>query len=122
MLINIEGTLKTRTKEVAVQTKNGAKMKCTFTLETNEEYAQRLQIELFGDRVKLLDGLHSEDYVKVQADLRGRDWTGKDGVSRNFLSLSALKIEKVDLGAQVPEEPEPDFGGVKTDEPEDLPF
>jgi hypothetical protein len=122
MLINIEGTLKTRTKDVAVQTKNGAKMKCTFTLETNEEYPQRLQIELFGERTKLLDGLHSEDYVKVQADLRGRDWTGKDGATRNFLSLAALKIEKVDLGAQQKEEvDESDFGAI-TEKPEDLPF
>jgi hypothetical protein len=115
-----EGTLKTASKVETINTKNGPKQKRRFILETNDEYPQTLEFELFGDKVKLLEGLHSEDYVKVKFDIRGRVWIAPDGNKRVIMSLSPWYIEKVDLSAQQ-EEDEPDFGAI-TEKPEDLPF
>ena len=55
------------------------------------------------DKTGLLDNFAPGDQVAVTAYVSGREWTGKDGVSKHFLSLKGDRIEKV--GAAAPAAP-----------------
>lgn len=125
MEYTIEGTLKTASKPETIKTKNGDKQKRTFVIETNEEYKQVLQFELFGDKANAITGMRAGDYVKIKFEIRGREWT-KPGTQKTIYitSLSARSVEKIDLEGgnedtvEVPDE----VTGINTDDLDDLPF
>src|SRR5262245_41565021 len=55
----------------------------------------QIPIEFTQDRVGLLDSFAPGDQVTVTAFVNGREWTGRDGVLKHFLSLSGNRIERV---------------------------
>jgi hypothetical protein len=118
-----EGTLRGASAIEKINTQRGERSKRKFTITTNEEYSQVYEFELFGQKVELLNGLHSGDYVKVKFDIRGRDWTTKDGRKMVIMRLSVLDMAKVVLDGDK-DEPvvEDDFSTDKVEETEDLPF
>lgn len=125
MEYTIEGTLKTASKPETIKTKNGDKQKRTFVIETNEEYKQLLQFELFGDKAGAITGMRAGDFVKIKFEIRGREWTKPETQkTMYFTSLSARSVEKVDLeggdeeAVDVPDE----VVSINTDELEELPF
>ena len=54
-----------------------------------------IPIEFTQDRAGLLDGFAPGEQVTVTAFINGREWTGRDGVLKHFLSLSGNRIERV---------------------------
>jgi single-stranded DNA-binding protein len=52
-------------------------------------------IEFTQDRAAMLDGFAPGEQVTVTAFVNGREWTGRDGVLKHFLSLSGNRIERV---------------------------
>lgn len=54
-----------------------------------------IPIEFTQDRTSLLDGFAPGEQVTVTAFINGREWTGRDGVLKHFLSLSGNRIERV---------------------------
>lgn len=120
MEYKIEGELQTASKPETIKTKNGEKQKRYFILKTNEEYPQVLQFELFGDKLKLIEGFHTGDNVMVTFSLRGRVWEKPEtGKKVYIMSLSVRDIEAV---GGVPQEDEPDMPETSDQEYEDLPF
>lgn len=124
MEYSVEGTLQNAKPIEKILTKNGEKEKRKFTLKTNEQFPQLLELELFGDKVKLLSAHHTDDFVRIRFDLRGRECVCKDGTKRVFHSLSVISIDKVDLNAEndAVEVPDDDFSQDMAQVAEELPF
>ncbi|MFT3883995.1 MAG: DUF3127 domain-containing protein [Flavobacteriales bacterium] len=60
-----------------------------------------MPVEFTQDRTGLLDPFQPGEEVTVTAFVNGREWTGRDGVTKYFLSLSGNRIERV--GAAAPQ-------------------
>jgi hypothetical protein len=61
-----------------------------------------IPIEFTQDRASMLDGFAPGEQVTVTAFVNGREWTGRDGVLKHFLSLSGNRIERVGAPAAQP--------------------
>jgi hypothetical protein len=78
-------------------------------------YTQHVTIELTKEKCAELDNYKPGDQVTVYFNLRGRLYTGKDGIERAFTNLAAWKLTKGAQGANA--------GTVdKRDAFEDVPF
>jgi hypothetical protein len=66
------------------------------TIDADSRFPQHITLQLTKDKTSLPDtlGLNLGDEVKVQYNLRGREWNGPQGV-RYFNTLEAWRIEKV---------------------------
>lgn len=67
--------------------------------EPSGQRPQHIPIEFTQDRCGMLDGFNPGDEVTVTAFVKGREWTGKDGVTKFFLSLGGNRIERAGAGA-----------------------
>ncbi|HEY0976698.1 MAG TPA: DUF3127 domain-containing protein [Flavobacteriales bacterium] len=62
--------------------------------EPSGQRPQHIPVEFTQDRTGLLDTFNPGDEVTVTAFVNGREWTGRDGVTKYFLSLSGNRIER----------------------------
>jgi hypothetical protein len=62
-------------------------------IQTGGKYPQTVELEAFGDRANDTSILSIGDQVEFTFDLKGRKWTGKDGIEKCFTTLSILKVE-----------------------------
>ena len=71
--MNISGKIKLigETKEYG---SNGFR-KREIVITTQEQYPQNILIEFIQDRTSLLDSFQADDFVKIDINLRGREWT-----------------------------------------------
>lgn len=67
-----------------------------FVLSTDlsTPYPQHISFQVTQDKCSLLDQFNPGDEIKVQFNLRGREWNGPQGV-KYFNTLEAWRIEKV---------------------------
>jgi hypothetical protein len=92
-MFNITGILKVKSAEQQVSEKF---RKREFVLTDNSsQYPQHISFQLTQDKCSLLDAYNIGDEVKVYFNLRGREWTDKQGVTKYFNSLEAWKLEGV---------------------------
>lgn len=68
--------------------------------EPSGQRPQHIPVEFTQDRCSMLDGFNNGDEVTVTAFVNGREWTGRDGVTKFFLSLGGSRIER--SGAAAP--------------------
>jgi single-strand DNA-binding protein len=66
--------------------------------EPSGQRPQHIPIEFTQDRTGMLDSYKPGDEVTVTCYVNGREWTGKDGVTKYFLSLSGNRIERTGSG------------------------
>lgn len=95
-------------------------------IQTAGKYPQTIELEAFGDRANDTSILSIGDQVDLTFDLKGRKWTGKDGIEKCFTTLSILKVEakgKVSYKEQATaiKETNKKFATTANDE-SDLPF
>ncbi len=66
-----------------------------FVLSTdlNTPYPQHVSFQVTQDKCTLLDNYNVGDELKVQFNLRGREWNGPQGI-KYFNTLEAWRIEK----------------------------
>ena len=90
--VTITGTVKVvgKTQEVSPSFR---KRELVIT-EPSGQRPQHIPIEFTQDRTGLLDPYKPGDEVSVTCYVNGREWTGKDGVTKYFLSLSGNRIER----------------------------
>lgn len=69
--------------------------------ESGGQYPQMIPVEFVQDKTNMLDGYAPGDEVTVTCYVNGREWTGRDGVTKYFLSLKGDRIEK--LGGAAPQ-------------------
>ncbi|RKD20202.1 hypothetical protein BCY91_00830 [Pelobium manganitolerans] len=66
----------------------------------NPQYPEFVKFEATQDRVALLDGLSVGQDVEIFFNLRGREWTNKQGEKQYFNTLQLWKVNV--LGAAEP--------------------
>jgi hypothetical protein len=65
-----------------------------LTTEANTPYPQHLSFQVTQDKCNILDQYNDGEEIKVQFNLRGREWNGPQGV-KYFNTLEAWRIEKM---------------------------
>lgn len=124
--VSINGTVKMVGKTQQVSEKF-SKRELVVT-ESGGQYPQHIPVEFVQDKTSLLDQFAPGDEVTVSCYVNGREWTGKDGVTKHFLSLKGDRIEK--MGAAAPSRsaghsapPPPSLADMPpADGEDDLPF
>jgi hypothetical protein len=100
-----------------------------FVLSTdlNTPYPQHISFQVTQDKCSILDQFNEGDEIKVQFNLRGREWNGPQGI-KFFNTLEAWRIEKVGAGQAAAQKPNmaentsaPVFNSSVADN-DDLPF
>lgn len=127
--MEVTGTLKAKFDTQKVSDRF-SKREFVLTTEASTPYPQQVSFQLTQDKCNLLDQYSVGDEMKVQFNLRGREWNGPQGI-KYFNTLEAWRIEKVSAGApaqntqasnsNVESNPSPVFTSNINDN-DDLPF
>lgn len=103
------------------------KRECVVT--TEEQYPQMIMVEFIQDKCDLLDSFKVGDDVKININLRGREWINPEGVAKYFNAIQGWRIEKTqgEAGGSTPAPVEKieNFEAAETttsEEADDLPF
>ncbi|HLG04051.1 MAG TPA: DUF3127 domain-containing protein [Bacteroidia bacterium] len=94
----IKGILKIKSEEQIV-TEKFRKREFVITDNTSQ-YPQHITLQLTQDRCNLIDKFNVGDEIRVQYNLRGREWTSKEGVVKYFNTIEAWKIDSANAPAQ----------------------
>ena len=75
---------------------------------TDEQYPQHISVQFVQDKCDLLNNYQAGDNVKIDINLRGREWTNAQGETVYFNTLQGWRIGKVqseNTGTQTPPVP-----------------
>lgn len=67
--------------------------KRTIWLDLEGDYPQTIEFQAAQDKCDLLNGLEVGQEVTIHFNLRGREWTNKEGVVKVFNTLDLWKVE-----------------------------
>ena len=95
--VTISGTIKVVGKTQQISEKF-SKRELVIT-EQGGQFPAYIPIEFKQDKTGLLDGFNPGEEVSVACFVNGREWTGKDGVTKYFLSLSGNRIDRTGAAA-----------------------
>ena len=99
-----------------------------LVVTTEEQYPQDLLVEFIQDKCDILNYYNVGDSVKVDINLRGREWQSPQGEIKYFNSIQGWRIEKLSLesNSNIPPVPPAEAfepaDDVNDNEPDDLPF
>jgi len=99
-----------------------------MVLTTDEQYPQMLMVEFTQDKCDLLNNYNVGEDVKININLRGREWINPEGEAKYFNSIQGWRIEKLqaDTPAEMPAIEAVDAfeaaDNISDEEPDDLPF
>lgn len=91
--MEFNGSIK-RIGQTIVVSDKFSKREFTVVDKPESEYPQIVQFELHKDKCDTIDSFKVGDAVRVSFNLRGRDWTDKEGVVKTFNTLVAWAIVK----------------------------
>jgi len=115
MSFEIEGKL---VKKYETESKTGSFQAREFVIEISEgNYPQFVKFQLVQDKCSLLDHLNEGDRIKVNFDLRGREWNGK-----YFTNLNAWRVQLTSTEPQEPSTSKIEEPPVFPSDEDDLPF
>jgi hypothetical protein len=66
-----------------------------LVLTTDARYPQQILVEFTQDKIDLLDPFKEGDEVKIQIDIRGREWNSPRGETKYFVSIQGWRIENL---------------------------
>jgi hypothetical protein len=96
---------------------------------TDEQYPQHILVQFVQDKCDLLNTFQVGEPVKIDINLRGREWTNPQGETVYFNTIQGWRIAKLQAetpSAQTPPMPAAEAFAPATslneDEPDDLPF
>ena len=89
-----------------------------LVITTDEQYPQSLLVEFYQDKCDILNNYKEGQYVRIGVNLRGREWTNREGKTVYFNTIQGWRIEKtqtaqIDPPEAIEDKPNDDF---------DLPF
>ena len=124
--MNISGKIKliNETKEYG---SNGFR-KRELVVTTQEQYPQNILVEFVQDRCEILDSFQVGELIKIDINIRGREWTNKDNEVKYFNSIQGWRIEtlQIETSSEMPSvPPNSTFEAADDDKKEvedDLPF
>ncbi len=94
--MEVVGTLKTKFETQKVSDRF-QKREFVLTTEANTPYPQHVSFQVTQDKCSILDQFNDGEELKVQFNLRGREWNGPQGI-KYFNTLEAWRIEKMTGG------------------------
>ncbi len=86
------------TKEVGT----GGFKKRDIVITTDEQYPQHILLQFVQDKCDLLNIFNVGDLVKVDVNLKGREWTNAQGETVYFNTIQGWRIFKQDTSKQTP--------------------
>jgi hypothetical protein len=91
--MEVVGTLKAKfdTQKVSERFQ---KREFVLTTEANTPYPQHVSFQINQDKCSMLDQFSDGEELKVQFNLRGREWNGPQGI-KYFNTLEAWRIERM---------------------------
>ena len=96
---------------------------------TDEQYPQQILVQFVQDKCDLLNNFQVGDAVKIDINLRGREWTNPQGETVYFNTIQGWRIGKVqEEAAPTQSVPMPAAAAfppatsLNEEEPDDLPF
>lgn len=96
---------------------------------TEEQYPQHILVEFVQDKTDLLNSYQVGQQVKININLRGREWVNPQGETKYFNSVQGWRIESLQqapAGENMPPVPPADAfepaGDLNEDDHDDLPF
>jgi len=138
MGLEITGKLFKVMPELTGEGKNGTWRKQDFVIETSDQYPKKIAFELWGDKLRMLDGCQEGEMLKVSFDLESREYQTKwftgakawrverDGESggsgNNTNNNSSNANTDTRANAPIQQEPFPDDLSNNGDGNADLPF
>ena len=100
--MEVIGTIKVKFDTQRVSEKF-QKREFVLTTEANTPYPQHISFQVTQDKCSLLDQFNEGDEIKVQFNLRGREWNGPQGV-KYFNTLEAWRIERAGGSNSTPQQ------------------
>lgn len=94
--MEVIGTIKVKFDTQRVSEKF-QKREFVLTTEANTPYPQHVSFQVTQDKCTVLDQFNEGDEVKVQFNLRGREWSGPQDI-KYFNTLEAWRIERAQAG------------------------
>lgn len=95
--MEVTGTLKVKFDTQKVSDRF-SKREFVLVTEANTPYPQFVSFQVTQDKCSLLDQFNEGEELKVQFNLRGREWNGPQGV-KYFNTLEAWRIERFGSGS-----------------------
>ena len=88
-----------------------------LVVTTEEQYPQDLLIEFIQDKCDILNSYNVGESVKIDINLRGREWQSPQGETKYFNSIHGWRIEQTSSGdsaanSSIP--PTPSKGNIAT--------
>lgn len=122
-MLTATGILKVKNQEQQISEKF-KKREFVLTVDPTSNYPQFVSFQLTQDKCGLLDQFNEGDEIKVNFNLRGREWRTKEGELKYFNSLEAWKLESSGTAQKSSPEPEEstDMTFSPSKEETDLPF
>ena len=124
--MEVAGKIKVLSETQTFGSNGFRKRECVVT--TDEQYPQMIMVEFIQDKCDLLDSFKVGDDVKININLRGREWINPEGVAKYFNAIQGWRIEKTQNDASASAPPVETIDAFepadKTSdaEPDDLPF
>ena len=75
---------------------NNGFRKRELVVTTEEQYPQHLLIEFIQDKTDLLNSFSIGQKVRININLRGREWTNPQGETKYFNSIQGWRIETLE--------------------------
>jgi len=100
MSLEVEGKIKMIGTTTVVGSSNFQKRDIVVT--TDETYPQHILVQFVQDKCDLLNGYQVGDSVKIDINLRGREWTNTQGETVYFNTIQGWRISKLDVSKQTP--------------------
>ena len=95
--MDVTGVLKAKSDTQKVSDRF-QKREFVLSTELNTPYPQHVSFQVTQDKCSVLDQFNEGEEIKVQFNLRGREWNGPQGI-KYFNTLEAWRIEKVSAGS-----------------------
>jgi hypothetical protein len=93
-------------------------------ITTEDQYPQHILVEFIQDKCDLLNKYAVGQEVKININLRGKEWINPEGVAKYFNAIQGWRIELLNAQepkvASIPDIPPVSF--IEEDEDLDLPF
>jgi len=98
-----------------------------LVVTTEEQYPQHILVEFVQDKTDLLNNYQVGQAVKVNINLRGREWVNPQGETKYFNSVQGWRIENLQAAADAmpPAAPAEAFEpatNLNEEDHDDLPF
>ena len=104
----------------AVQVTEKFKKRAFVLIDDSSQYPQYINFQLVQDKCELIDGFQIGQRIEVNFNLRGREWTDKNGAIKYFNTLDVWRIVYEESSTEIP--PIPTFSESDEDDGETLPF